>query len=639
MAVPAWTAMKPDDEPDRAGLEERPHRLFALIAPALLLALLVSAAPANAKEIDEPYEGEVPAAASAPGEGAPAEVPYVATISGVEDGALLELLRGASQLKALEDRPPATLARLRQRTTEDLERLNTALRSEGYYEAELRPRIDEEKRPVEVTIEIETGPRYRLAAFELGYLGASPPPEERRPSLAELGIESGQPARAPAIVAAERQWIALMTQRGHPLAKVIERKALTNREEKALKVALMVNSGPEARFGPVTVAGLDRVREDHVRGMLPWQEAEVYDSRKVEEARRRLSASGLFASVTIVPAKATSPSGSLPITLRLTEAAHRSIGFGANWSTDIGFGGEVFWEHRNLFRRGEQLRLDLAAAEIEQSAEARFRKPDFLARDQALLGNLTLKRARTDAFDENSLSAFAGMEFVLSEHWRASAGMAPEYSDLEDEDGKEQVTLIGAPLAASRDATDDRLNPTRGTRLNLAVTPYYGNGDSTVVFLSSLAGGSAYYAIDADSRFVLAGRARLGSLVGESTEDLPANKRFYAGGGGSIRGYEFQTVGPLDADDDPLGGRSLIELSAEVRTRITDEIGLVPFLDGGTVFDSAYPDFDETLRWAAGIGLRYFTGVGPVRVDFAFPLNGRDIDDTFQFYVSFGQAF
>ncbi len=639
MTAPAQTATRSGDEPDRAGLEDGPRRVFAMLAPALLCALLMAAAPAVAGDVREPYEDEVPAAPSAPGEGAPAEVPYVATISGVEDGALLDLLRAASQLKALQDRPPATLARLHQRAKEDLARLDTALRSEGYYEAELRTQIEEEKRPVEVTIEIETGPRYRVAAFEVDYRVASPPPEDLRPSLEDLGIELGQPAKAPAIVAAQRQWITIMTQRGYPLAKVIERKAVTNREEKALKIVLMVESGPEARFGPVSVAGLERVREDHVRGMLPWQEGETYDSRKVEEARRRLSASNLFASVTIAPAETASPDGSLPLTLQLMERAHHTIGFGANWSTDLGIGGEVFWAHRNLFRRGEQLRLDLAAAEIEQSAAARFRKPDFLARDQALLGNLTLKRARTEAFDENSLSAFAGMEFVLSEHWRASAGVAPEYSDLDDDDGKEQFTLVGVPLNASRDATDDRLNPTRGARLNFTMTPYYGTGDSTVLFLSGLAGGSAYYALDADSRFVLAGRARVGALVGESTGDLPANKRFYAGGGGSIRGYEFQTVGPLDSSDDPLGGRSLVELSAEVRTRITDEIGLVPFIDGGTVFDSAYPDFDETLRWAAGIGLRYFTGVGPVRVDFAFPLNGRDVDDAFQFYISFGQAF
>jgi translocation and assembly module TamA len=231
------------------------------------------------------------------------------------------------------------------------------------------------------------------------------------------------------------------------------------------------------------------------------------------------------------------------------------------------------------------------------------------------------------------------MEFVLSEHWRVSAGVAPDYSDVKDDDGEKQILMIGVPLGASRDTTDDRLNPTRGTRLNLDVTPYSGSGDTTVLFLSSIAGGSAYHALDADGRFVLAGRARVGSLVGERTTSLPANKRLYAGGGGSIRGYKFQFVGPLDDNNDPLGGRSLVELSAEMRTRITDRIGLVPFVDGGTVFDAVYPDFDETLRWAAGLGLRYFTGVGPVRVDFAFPLNPRRRDDTFQFYVSFGQAF
>jgi translocation and assembly module TamA len=639
MAAPAQSVMMLDGELDRAGLENGPRWRFAMLAPALLLALLLATAPAGAKEIDEPYEKRPPAAPSAPGEGAPAEVSYAVSITGVQDGALLDLLRAASQLKALQGRPPATLARLRQRTEEDVTRLDTALRSEGYYEAELHARIDDEQRPVEVTIEIETGDRYRLANFAVDYQGPSPPPEDQRPSLKELGVELGQAARGPAIVAAQRQWIALMTQRGYPLAKVIERKAVTNREEKALKIALMVESGPEARFGPVTITGPEQVREDHVRGMLPWQEGEIYDSRKIEEARRRLSASGLFDSVRIIPGETTGPDGSLPITLQLIERSHRTIGFGANWSTDIGIGGEVFWAHRNLFGRGEQLHLNLSAAEVEQSAEARFRKPDFLARDQALLNNLTLKRARTDAFNENSLSAFAGMEYVLSEQWRASAGVAPEYSDLDDDDGEEQIILIGVPLVATLDATNDRLNPTRGTRLNLAMTPYSGSGDSTVLFLSSLVGGSAYYALDADSRFVLAGRARLGSVVGESTGDLPANKRLYTGGGGSIRGYEFQTVGPLDDNDDPLGGRSLFELSAEVRTRITEQIGLVPFVDGGTVFDATYPDFDETLRWAAGIGLRYFTGVGPLRIDFAFPLNRRDRDDTFQFYVSFGQAF
>ncbi len=160
------------------------------------------------------------------------------------------------------------------------------------------------------------------------------------------------------------------------------------------------------------------------------------------------------------------------------------------------------------------------------------------------------------------------------------------------------------------------------------------------MFFTTTAGGSAYYALDSDSRFVLAGRTKIGSAIGEPTDKIPANKRFYAGGGGSIRGYDFQSVGPLDADNDPLGGRSLLEVGAELRIRATESIGLVPFVDGGTVYDSPYPDFEEAFRWAAGVGVRYFTGFGPIRLDIALPLDKRkDVDDDFQLYISFGQAF
>ncbi|HSR71931.1 MAG TPA: BamA/TamA family outer membrane protein, partial [Kiloniellales bacterium] len=198
----------------------------------------------------------------------------------------------------------------------------------------------------------------------------------------------------------------------------------------------------------------------------------------------------------------------------------------------------------------------------------------------------------------------------------------------------------GLPLTATRDDRDDLLDPTRGTRLSLTLTPYGGVGDQSLAFLRSTLGGTAYYAIDEGRRFVVAGRARLGSILGDDTEEIPANKRFYAGGGGSIRGYEFQKVGPLDENNEPLGGRSLVELGVELRIRVTEEIGIVPFLDGGTVFDSPYPDFEEDLRWATGLGLRYFTAIGPLRLDVAVPLDKREgIDDDYQFYISLGQAF
>src|SRR5690606_8530501 len=189
------------------------------------------------------------------------------------------------------------------------------------------------------------------------------------------------------------------------------------------------------------------------------------------------------------------------------------------------------------------------------------------------------------------------------------------------------------------DTTDDALDPRSGSRLLFSLTPTTGMGSETLLFLTSVAAGSAYYAIDEAERFVIAGRARIGSIVGEKTDVLPASRRFYAGGGGSIRGYEYQLVGPLDDDDDPFGGTSLVELGGELRVRVTESIGVVAFVDGGTVYDDPWPSGDETLRCAAGLGLRYFTGFGPIRLDVAFPLNPRDdVDEIFQFYISFGQA-
>jgi translocation and assembly module TamA len=185
------------------------------------------------------------------------------------------------------------------------------------------------------------------------------------------------------------------------------------------------------------------------------------------------------------------------------------------------------------------------------------------------------------------------------------------------------------------------MNPTRGSRLWLGVAPYLTTGDDNNAFFAGETNISAYKSLHQEDRIVVAGRVRAGSILGESRAEIPASKRFYAGGGGSIRGYQFKKVGPLDDQNDPIGGRSVIELSAEARFRITERIGLVPFLDGGTVFTN--PDFttegDDTIRWAAGLGGRYFTVIGPIRLDVAFPINKRDVDDDFQFYVSIGQAF
>lgn len=579
-------------------------------------------------------------ASPGPRETAPAGIEYEPSITGVKDKDLRERLEAAAQLFALVDHPPATVAGLDRRAREDLDRLQATLRSEGYYAAAAKFALDASARPVAVRIQVEPGARYRLGAFTIRYVGAPEPEPVHRPALKDIGVEIGMPARGPAIKDAEGRILAVLGGRGYPFPKISALKATVHHDAARMTVELVVDSGRPAAFGPLTIAGLSGVEEDYVRRLVAWSEGAVYDRRKLDATREALRSTALFTSIRIFTADALDAEGRLPVTIDLVERPHRTIGAGVSYSTDIGAGGEVFWEHRNLFDRNEQLKLTAAATGVEQTGKAEFRKPAFLAGNQTLLIEANGANRDTDAFGQKNGIAAIALERTYPSRWRAVLGVIGEYDWIDDNEGDREFQLAGLQVRASRRTTDNALNPTRGTTLELAATPYAGTGDETLRFARFIAGGSAYRAIDKGKRFVIAGRLRAGSIVGESTAALPADKRFYAGGGGSVRGYEFQEVGPLDGLGDPVGGRSLFEVSGELRIRVLEKFGVVPFVDGGTVFDDPYPAFNETLRWSAGLGLRYFTDFGPLRADVAFPINGRDgVDDRFELYISIGQAF
>jgi len=605
---------------------------FGLLGVAVLFCL--GSPSATAQNKDDP-------AASAAGEQqAQTEdgLKYEPAISGIDDSNLLDLLKSASQLFSLEDRRPASIAALERRTQNDLERLREVLRSEGYYDATLSYQLKSDVEPIKVTIEAEPGPRYKLAAFTIDYAGQAPE-EKSKPTLADVGIKIGMPARAPDVRTAQSKAVSVLRDRGYPFAKSGPLKATVRHENDEMSVRLTLETGPRAKLGNLTISGLKTVKEDYVRKIIAWPEGETFDQRKLSGAQATLNRTGLFSSVKVTPAETVAADGTLPVALTVDESAHRSIGAGLHYSTDIGFGADVFWEHRNYFGRNETIKFSLTGAQIEQAARMSFRKPAFLRRDQALLGNAAIMKRDTDAFDERSVAGAISLERPLFEKWRGTAGVTASYSILTDNDGEERVKLFGLPLTMSRSTADNPLNPTRGAVIDLTATPYAGASDSPLQFLRMTAGGSTYYSVDKKSRFILAGRARVGTIVGEPMDRVPADKRFYAGGGGSVRGYEFQKIGPLDSDGDPTGGRSLLELGAELRIRVTETIGIVPFIDGGAVTEASYPNFEDPIQWAGGLGFRYYTAIGPLRLDVAFPINGRKEDDIFQFYVSFGQAF
>lgn len=567
-------------------------------------------------------------------------IDYRVEFEGATSGRLGDLFEQSSLLVSLADRKPATVAALERRAVGDLRRLSAVLHSDGYFDGTVDYRVDTDTDPVTVTLVITRGDPYLLESFDITYVGGGD--FQRLPEdAAEIGIELNRRARAPDIAAAEKRMERILWERGYPFGRTVERQHVLDRAARRMRVAMTVEPGPAAGFGELSVEGVERVRENYIRRIQPWQVGQLYDRRLIDEYRQDLIDTTLFASVAIVIADALDEDGTVPIRLAVEEREQRTIGGGLSWGTDEGFLLSAFWEHRNLLREDENLRVETRLGEIEQSVTTLFSKPRFLRNDQTLLARAWIKREDTDAYTETNMSIGAGLERELNETWDAKGGITLELSDITENRESLRLWILGFPAAVVRDGRDDEMDPTRGTRLWIGAAPYLTAGDESHMFVGTEVNASAYKSVHRDDRIVLAGRVRAGSILGESRAEIPASKRFYAGGGGSIRGYQYQRVGPLDDQNDPIGGRSVLEGSVEIRFRLTDRIGVVPFVDAGTVFtDSEFTtEGDDTIRWAAGIGGRYFTVIGPVRLDVAFPVNKRDVDDDFQFYVSIGQAF
>lgn len=331
----------------------------------------------------------------------------------------------------------------------------------------------------------------------------------------------------------------------------------------------------------------------------------------------------------------------------MSEGKHRYFGAGASVSTIDGFGLEGYWGHRNLFGQAESLRIEGSvsgigettdATELNYSAGILFSKPGAFFPSATLNASIKAATLNTDSYDSATVTGLVGLSYELTDYDTVSAGTSLEFADIDDAFGNNQYLTFAIPLEYVRDARDNKLNPTEGYRAAIEVTPSYEILNSTV-FSSFEATASAYQSVGEDDRVVFAGQLSLGTLFGDGgLADIPATRRFYAGGGGSVRGYAFQEISPYNADDEATGGRSYALASLEARVKITETIGIVPFLDAGSVSAANIPDFSD-IRMGAGIGLRYATPFGPLRFDVAMPLDAYPDGASYGIYVGIGQSF
>jgi translocation and assembly module TamA len=582
-------------------------------------------------------------AAIAP-QAARADLAYRTEIVGVPKGDLADLLDDTSQLKALEDRPPASAAALRRRAERDLGELRDAAHSLGYWNAQFSYAIDSNAEPAKVVVTVAPGPLYHVGAVKVLV------PDGRSLPVpgAALPLKPGDPARTAPVVAAEAALVARFADSGHPFAKALDRRVVIDNDARTMAVTYRIDPGPVRRFGATTISGLERLDPGYVERRLQWHAGEVYDAAKVAATRAALLESGLFSTVAITPVPAGKTPGEVAMTIAVTERAHRTIGAGLAYNTSQGAAARAFWENRNLFGNAEYLKLDASVGQQIDAFAANFRRPDFFATGQDLLATAEVANDTPVAYRSRRAVGTLGIERRFTPgltgglSLQAQAANVVQLAALSPFTAAERTQsykLFGVPAYVKLDTTDNLLDPTRGWRAQLAVTPAHTISTPNLSFVTNLLSASTYRRIGAGERVVLAGKLAFASLDGAPLAGLPADQRIYTGGGGSIRPYGYEMAGPLDANNVPIGGKSSLVGNFEARIKVTPTIGLVPFVDAGSYYEQSLPQFGQHLFYGVGLGLRYYTAFGPLRLDLATPLYKRRADSPIQVYISLGQAF
>jgi len=547
-------------------------------------------------------------------------------------------------LSALEEGKGAgNTAQIDRRARQDEALLNQLLRAAGYYGAGVNTRIEEERTGrLGVTLLARPGTLYTLSTVDLPGL------DEAGDQTAQLrksfGLEAGQPADSDRIAAAVAALKAELGREGFVFAKVGEPRLTVDHEEHAVRLAINVDPGNIQRIGSITIDGEQLFSAKHLGRIARFRAGDVYDAARMEDFRRALIQTSLVSAVTIRPV-ATADPHVVDVAVKLERAPPRTISGAIGYGTGEGYRIEASWQHRNLIPPEGAVTFRGVLGTQEQSLGATLRRNNYKARDRVLTGQVIFSHLDQTAYEARSLTLGAGLErqtnIIWQKKWTWSYGVeliASKEDDTVKATGapRSRQYLTGAlPSSLSYDGSDDLLNPARGYRLAARISPELSLQGSAFGYVKAQLDGSSYLPVG--ERVVIAGRARLGSIIGASAERIAPTRRFYAGGGGSVRGYAYQKIGPVDVNGDPAGGRSLAEFSIEARVRFGD-FGVVPFFDGGNLYSARLPTFSN-LRYGAGLGVRYYTSFGPIRVDVGTPLNRRSGDSRIAVYVSLGQAF
>lgn len=570
-----------------------------------------------------------------PSPGISAPLAYEVEIPNLPDG-LTPMLSSVSDCLALRPNPPETPGLLRRRMRKDLDTFAQALKSRGYFKADLSAELDTAPNPAMVRFRIDPGPRF---VFAPPTLTLEPPNSSLSSNLEDImaPLHAGAGYASSGVLDVETALLERLKEHGHPTPSTTQRNVVADHATNTVAVRFAIATGRAASFGSTEIIGLESVSESFVKAELAWENGKPYDRRLVDTTRERLFRSGLFRSVRI-DADHDQGAGTVTMRVNVLESPHRSVRAGTWYYSDLGLGAGLGWTHRNALGAGQELRLDTDISENLQRANSALILPNTGRPGQTLSLSAGYEHELTDVYESSTLSLSGIMRRPFSE-FQLGWGLTYSLSSVKEDELRE-FNLLSVPLIAEFSTADHPLEPTSGLAMTARLEPFTDIEERSASFVSWNLTGRHYLPLIKDKSLILATRGRYSLLAGTSRESIPEDLLLYAGGGGSVRGYAYQYAGELDDDDEPLGGVSAMDFSTELRWRINSTYGLVLFADGGAAFSSRNPSDHESLFWGVGTGLRYYTPIGPLRMDVAVPLERRQgVDAPFQLYVSLGQAF
>lgn len=566
---------------------------------------------------------------------------YEVRFIGLEDRETLQAILESSQLVSLQHRPPASINGLRYRANADIPILIKVLHAYAYYDASISSSIVNTGDTVRVDLLIHPGPQFTLKSYDV-YAGDCTQLAEitgcSHFTPSRLGLKLGNPALSVDIVNGELNVLNELSKCGYPLASIHKRRVEVDMAGRTVRADSCVNVGPYTKFGPTTFLGIKEIDPTFLQKKIIWKEGDIFNSDLLLKTQERLLKTELFSSVMITHGDTVDETGELPLKMRISEAKHKKIALGAFYATVNGFGGNITWTHRNVGGMGEILSLKAEYAQKSYTGIITYKKPDFWVFNQTYRALFEINHENIYAYHTDRYRLANYIERSTGSYGFLSVGLKADYTDVMMSATNGNYFLLGAPFFWKYERVEEPLDPKSGYSVSYSLTPYQSIKESNVHFIKQRFTGTCYFPLSSSKSTILAFRLQMGSIAGTERENVPLPKLFLGGSEDEMRGYKYQTLSPLEGKK-PLGGRSAIYTSTELRFRIWD-IGIVPFLDCGTVTNRPVPTFDTKWFKSMGLGLRYFAFFGPLRFDIGFPLDRRKhIDSRYQIYTSVGQAY